>query len=107
MVRRYMRDPATLADLASRYNPAEREVEDWTEPLKWHTETGDIRRGRRMPENRVCNPEFKLAAVQRLVAGEKVKALAEEFGLSRQLLYKWWTQYERAGPAALRLPARS
>jgi transposase-like protein len=55
---------------------------------------------------RVFSPEVKLAAVQRLVAGEKVKALAEERGVSRQLLYKWWNQYERGGPAALRLPGR-
>jgi transposase len=55
---------------------------------------------------RVFSPEFKLAAVQRLVAGEKVKALAEELGVSRQLLYKWWNHYERGGPAALRLPGR-
>jgi transposase len=62
-----------------------------------------------MPGNqaRVFSPEFKLAAVQqRLVAGEKVKALAEELGVSRQLLYKWWNHYERGGPAALRLPGR-
>ena len=56
-----------------------------------------------MPENRVFSPGVKLAAVQRMVAGEKVKALAEELEVSRQLLYKWWTQYERGGPAALRL----
>jgi transposase len=55
---------------------------------------------------RVFSPEVNLAAVQRLVAGEKVKALAEERGVSRQLLYKWWNQYERGGPAALRLPGR-
>ena len=59
-----------------------------------------------MPENRVFSPGFKLAAVQRLVAGEKVKALAEELEVSRQLLYRWWSQYERGGAAALRLPGR-
>ena len=59
-----------------------------------------------MPENRVFSPGFKLAAVQRMVVGEKVKALAEELEVSRQLLYKWWSQYEHGGPAALRLPGR-
>lgn len=61
-----------------------------------------------MPGNRarVFNPEFKLAAVQRIVAGEKVQAMAAELGLSRQVLYKWWNHYERGGPAAWRTTGR-
>ncbi len=57
-------------------------------------------------QGRVFSREFKVAAVQRVLAGEKVQALAQELGLSRQLLYKWWNHYERGGPEALRLTGR-
>jgi hypothetical protein len=33
-------------------------------------------------------------------------ALADEFGLSRQALYKWWNHYARGGPEALRPTGR-
>jgi transposase len=38
---------------------------------------------------RVFSSEFKKAAVARVKAGEKVAALAAEFDVHRQLVYKW------------------
>jgi transposase len=55
---------------------------------------------------RVFSREFKLVAVRRMLAREKVQALAVELGLSRQALYKWWDHHERGGPEALRPTGR-
>ena len=55
---------------------------------------------------RVFSREFKEAAVRRILAGEKVSALATEFQACRKLLYDWWNLYERGGPEALRAPGR-
>jgi transposase len=46
--------------------------------------------------HRSFNLEFKRAALVRLAAGETVAALAAEFGVHRQLVYKW-RDAERAG----------
>jgi transposase len=50
---------------------------------------------------RVYSREFKVAAVQRILAGEKVKAIAADLGVARALLYNWWEIYERQGAEAL------
>ena len=50
--------------------------------------------------------EFKEAAVRRILAGEKVQALAEELRLWPKLLYAWRNSYERGGPEALVPPGR-
>ena len=55
---------------------------------------------------RVFSREFKEEAVRRILAGEKVSALAMEFQVCRKLLYDWWNLYERGGAAALRAPGR-
>jgi transposase-like protein len=55
---------------------------------------------------RVFSREFKEAAVRRMVAGEKVSALAAEPGLWPKLLYAWRESYERGGPEALHPPGR-
>jgi transposase-like protein len=55
---------------------------------------------------RVFSREFKEAAVRRILAGEKVGALATEFQTCRKLLYDWWALYEQGGPEALRAPGR-
>jgi transposase len=55
---------------------------------------------------RVFSREFKEAAVRRILAGEKVSALAAEFQVCRKVLYDWWNLYERGGPEALRAPGR-
>ena len=57
-------------------------------------------------QGRVFSREFKVAAVQRILAGEPVKALADELGLGRPVLYKWRDRYERGGPEALRSTGR-
>src|SRR5262245_30517829 len=55
---------------------------------------------------RVFSREFKEKAVRRILAGEKVSALAAEFQTCRKLLYDWWALYERGGLEALRAPGR-
>ena len=57
-------------------------------------------------QRRVFSREFKEAAVQRIVAGEKVAALAAELGLWPKLLYDWWSTYDRFGAEALQPPGR-
>lgn len=47
------------------------------------------------------NQEFKLAAVERMLAGENVSALARELGVARKFLYVWRDRYRAAGPGAL------
>ncbi|MBI4607861.1 MAG: helix-turn-helix domain-containing protein [Candidatus Rokubacteria bacterium] len=55
---------------------------------------------------RVFSGEFKEAAVRRILAGEKVRALARELGLWPKLLYAWRNSYARGGPEALLPPGR-
>ena len=50
---------------------------------------------------RPFNQEFKLAAVERMLAGENVSALAREFGVARKFLYVWRDRYRAGGPEAL------
>ena len=50
---------------------------------------------------RVFSREFKEAAVRRIVAGEKVKAVAAELHVWPKLLYHWWDRYEWGGAEAL------
>ena len=50
---------------------------------------------------RIFSREFKEAAVRRILAGEKLRAVADDLGLRRQLLYTWRDYYERGGPDAL------
>lgn len=42
-----------------------------------------------MPVRRRFDREFKLKAVERIGSGELIRSLAAEFGVHRQLLYKW------------------
>jgi transposase len=55
---------------------------------------------------RVFSREFKEAAVRRIVAGEKVKAVAAELHVWPKLLYHWWDRYEWGGAEALVPPGR-
>lgn len=52
------------------------------------------------------NKEFKIAAVDRMIAGENVSELARELGVHRGLLYRWRDAYRSGGPAAMRKPGR-
>jgi transposase len=49
---------------------------------------------------RVFSREFKAAAVRRIMAGEKIRAVADDLGLRAQLLYTWLDYHEQGGPEA-------
>lgn len=55
---------------------------------------------------RVFSREFKEAAVLRILAGERVQAVADELQVWPKLLYDWWSKYDRGGAAALRVTGR-
>ena len=44
------------------------------------------------PHPSVFSREFKEAAVRRILAGEKVRALAAELQVWPKLLYHWWNR---------------
>ena|SRR5947209_12544647 len=56
-------------------------------------------------ERRELTVEFKRAALERMVAGVNVSALARELGICRQRLYDWQSA-KRAGDDQLRRPGR-
>jgi len=45
---------------------------------------------------------FKVAALERMAAGENVSALSRELGIRRKLLYQWRDAVRRGAIAALR-----
>ena len=55
---------------------------------------------------RVFSRAFKVAAINRMLAGESVSALARELALRRKLLYEWRDALRGGGPEALRGPGR-
>jgi transposase len=50
---------------------------------------------------RLFTREFKEAAVCRILAGEKIRTVAAELRVRRQLLYTWLDYYEQGGADAL------
>ena len=50
---------------------------------------------------RIFSREFKEAAVRRILAGEKIRAVAAELRVRPQLLYTWRDYYEQGGADAL------
>lgn len=50
--------------------------------------------------------DFKVATVERMLAGENVSALARSLKVKRKLLYEWRDRYRTGGPDALRGPGR-
>jgi transposase-like protein len=50
---------------------------------------------------RVFSTEFKLGAVKRALAGERVAEIAEELGIRRKLVYAWKDIYAELGEAGL------
>jgi transposase len=56
-------------------------------------------------KRRAYSREFKVSAVERLMAGESTAVLSRELGVSCSHLYKWCMHFRRGGPEALR-PAR-
>lgn len=53
-------------------------------------------------KRRVFSREFKVSAVERLLAGETTAALSAELRIPANHLYKWCMHYRRGGPEALR-----
>jgi len=53
-------------------------------------------------KGRVYDRSFKLAALERLAAGESVSGLARALGIRRELLCEWRKAYRAGGAAALR-----
>ena len=54
-----------------------------------------------VPERIEYAKELKLSAVRRVLAGESVKAVAEEIGIRRKRLYVWKDRYAELGEAGL------
>jgi transposase len=58
-----------------------------------------------MSREKVKPPEYgtelKLAAVRRVLAGESVRAVADELGIRRKRLYVWKDRYAELGEAGL------
>lgn len=50
---------------------------------------------------RKISPDTKLGAVRRVLAGERVVAIAEELGVKRKLIYAWKDRFEQYGEAGL------
>jgi transposase len=56
-------------------------------------------------KTREFSQEFKVAAVQRMNAGESTARLAEELGVRRKLLYEWKQRMEAGGAESLKRKA--
>jgi transposase len=57
-------------------------------------------------KRRVFSREFKLSAVQRIIAGESTAKLSRELGVSRGHLCQWCGHFRRGGAEALRPACR-
>lgn len=55
-------------------------------------------------KNRVFSPEFKQSVAQRILNGESVSALHQEFQIKRRVLYRWRDAYRKEGAAGLQRP---
>jgi transposase-like protein len=61
-----------------------------------------------MPKTKArrISQEFKVSAVERMLAGENVSALARELKIKRKRLYEWRDRFRTGGPEGLRGPGR-
>ena len=57
-------------------------------------------------KRRVFSREFKLSAVQRMIAGESTAELSRELGVPGGHLYQWCAHFRRGGVEALRPACR-
>jgi transposase len=57
-------------------------------------------------KRRVYSREFKLSAVGRMMAGERVASLSRELGVAQGQLYKWCGHFRGGGAQALRPACR-
>jgi transposase-like protein len=55
-------------------------------------------------KNRIFSQEFKGSVARRLLNGESVSALHQEFQIKRSVLYRWRDAYRREGVAGLQRP---
>ena len=55
-------------------------------------------------KNRVFTREFKEGVAQRILNGESVSALHQEFQIKRSVLYRWRDAYRKDGAAGLQRP---
>jgi transposase-like protein len=55
-------------------------------------------------KNRVFSKEFKAGVAQRILNGESVSALHQEFQIKRSVLYRWRDAYRKEGAAGLQRP---
>jgi transposase len=55
-------------------------------------------------KNRVFSREFKERVAQRIMNGESVSALHQEFQIKRSVLYRWRDAYRKDGAAGLKRP---
>jgi transposase len=60
----------------------------------------------RRKKARIFRSEFKVKAVERMLAGENASALAGELKVLRKSLYEWKDIYISRGPSALRTVGR-
>ena len=51
--------------------------------------------------NRVFKPEFRVKVAKRIVAGESVTKIHNEFAIKRSMLYRWRDAYRKDGAAGL------
>jgi transposase-like protein len=78
----------------------------WSAPQNGDRENGDSsRQGEHMSQQKAKRPEYgtelKLAAVRRVLAGDSVRAVAQELGIRRKRLYVWKDRYAELGEAGL------
>jgi transposase-like protein len=52
-------------------------------------------------KNREFTSEFRLGIVRRIIAGESVTALYDEYSIKRSVLYRWRDAYLKDGEAGL------
>jgi transposase len=57
-------------------------------------------------KHRYFPDDVKLAAVQRMVAGEAASMVARDIGADRLRLYEWYHKYREGGPEGLRRVGR-
>lgn len=48
--------------------------------------------------------EFKVEIAQRMLSGECVSALSEQYGLPRSMMYRWRDAYRKSGSEGLQRP---
>lgn len=48
--------------------------------------------------------EFRVEIAQRMLNGECVKALSEQYQLPRSMMYRWCDAYRKSGPEGLQRP---